>query len=348
MTEIKKEENKLNKKNKKYFIILFTIFICSILIFILNNLFLKINFINYIFYFIIPFLLVLFIIEKIYFKNKKIKNKNEKIIKNNLLEINLQIELLEKNNQEQNEKIKNIEEKINLENYIEKEKIKNKYTEKIKKEEINELIEKKYLLEEMQNHYQKNNLKLHTLLLDKKNILPKLEKLSSIEEKIEELREEEKQLLKDNSSIELAKQILEIAYQKMKENVTPKFTQYLSESVQKITNGNYNKVKMNDEEGLIVEKENGEYISANRLSVGTIDQLYISLRFSMIKELAKENLPILLDEVFAYFDNNRLKNILVYLQENFSDTQILIFTCTNREEKMLENLAIPYHKVNMT
>ena len=348
LTEIKKEENKLNKKNKKYFIILFTIFICSILIFILNNLFLKINFINYIFYFIIPFLLVLFIIEKIYFKNKKIKNKNEKIIKNNLLEINLQIKLLEKNNQEQNEKIKNIEEKINLENYLEKEKIKNKYTEKIKKEEINELIEKKYLLEEMQNHYQKNNLKLHTLLLDKKNILPKLEKLSSIEEKIEELREEEKQLLKDNSSIELAKQILEIAYQKMKENVTPKFTQYLSESVQKITNGNYNKVKMNDEEGLIVEKENGEYISANRLSVGTIDQLYISLRFSMIKELAKENLPILLDEVFAYFDNNRLKNILVYLQENFSDTQILIFTCTNREEKMLENLAIPYHKVNMT
>ena len=178
--------------------------------------------------------------------------------------------------------------------------------------------------------------------------MPKLEKLSSIEEKIEELREEKKQLLKDNSSIELAKQILEIAYQKMKENVTPKFTQYLSESVQKITNGNYNKVKMNDEEGLIVEKENGEYISANRLSVGTIDQLYISLRFSMIKELAKENLPILLDEVFAYFDNNRLKNILVYLQENFSNTQILIFTCTNREEKMLENLAIPYHKVNMT
>ena len=133
----------------------------------------------------------------------------------------------------------------------------------------------------------------------------------------------------------------------MKENVTPKFTQYLSKSVQKITDGNYHKVKINDEEGIMVERENGEYIPANRLSVGTIDQLYVSLRFSMIRELSKENLPIFLDEVFAYFDENRLKNILYYLQENFKDTQIFIFTCTNRETNLLEKMQIPYHKVEM-
>ncbi len=351
--KIIEERKKIKEKNKKYFVLLFIFFIILILLFIFNQLFLKIIQINYILYFFIPFVCCLLVGEKTYFKKiiqKKEKEIQNKKIENNLLEINLQIELLEKNNKEQEEKIKKIQEKNNLENNLEKEKIKNKYINKIKKEEISEIIEKNdiyNLLEEIQNNNQKNNLKLHSLLLDKNSILPKLEKLSSIEEEIEELKEEEKQLLKDNSSIELAKQILEIAYQKMKENVTPKFTQYLSKSVQKITDGNYHKVKINDEEGIMVERENGEYIPANRLSVGTIDQLYVSLRFSMIRELSKENLPIFLDEVFAYFDENRLKNILYYLQENFKDTQIFIFTCTNRETNLLEKMQIPYHKVEM-
>ncbi len=351
--KIIEERKKIKEKNKKYFVLLFIFFIILVLLFIFNQLFLKIIQINYILYFFIPFVCCLLVGEKTYFKKiiqKKEKEIQNKKIENNLLEINLQIELLEKNNKEQEEKIKKIQEKNNLENNIEKKKIKNKYINKIKKEEISEIIEKNdiyNLLEEIQNNNQKNNLKLHSLLLDKNSILPKLEKLSSIEEEIEELKEEERQLLKDNSSIELAKQILEIAYQKMKENVTPKFTQYLSKSVQKITDGNYHKVKINDEEGIMVERENGEYIPANRLSVGTIDQLYVSLRFSMIRELSKENLPIFLDEVFAYFDENRLKNILYYLQENFKDTQIFIFTCTNRETNLLEKMQIPYHKVEM-
>ena len=294
----------------------------------------------------------MFVGEKIYLKKifeKKEKEIQTKEIKNNLLEINLQIELLEKNNKDQEEKIKKIQDKINLENNLEKEKIKNKYRTIIK-EEINELIEKNnifYLIEEMQNNNQKNKLELHTLLLDKKSVMEKIEKLSIVEEKIKQLQEEKEQLLKDNLSIELAKQILEVAYQKMRENVTPRFTQCLSESIQKITDGNYYKVKMNDEEGIMVERKNGEYIPANRLSVGTIDQLYVSLRFSMIKELSKENLPIFLDEVFAYFDQNRLRKVFYYLQENFSNTQIFIFTCTNREANLLEEMHIPYHKIQM-
>ena len=62
-----------------------------------------------------------------------------------------------------------------------------------------------------------------------------------------------------------------------------------------------------------------------------------------IKELSKENIPIILDEPFAYFDDNRLSNILKYLKSNFSDNQIIIFTCSNREEKILNDLRISYN-----
>ena len=98
----------------------------------------------------------------------------------------------------------------------------------------------------------------------------------------------------------------------MKNNVTPKFTKNLSQTINKISNGKYNKVTINDEEGLMVELENGEYITADRLSIGTIDQLYLSLRLGMAEEISGRKMPVILDEAFAYFDDYRLENALKF------------------------------------
>ena len=84
----------------------------------------------------------------------------------------------------------------------------------------------------------------------------------------------------------------------------------------------------------------GNYIPVSKLSIGTIDQLYLSLRLSMAEELSSERLPIILDEAFAYYDEQRLKNILTFISEKYKEHQIIIFTCTDREEKILEKLNI--------
>ena len=111
--------------------------------------------------------------------------------------------------------------------------------------------------------------------------------------------------------------------------------------------GKYSNVKYNDVTGLVVEAENGNYISVEKLSLGTIDQLYLSLRLSIIKELSEETVPILLDESFAYYDNERLKNILKYISEEFKDLQIIIFTCTNREQNLFDELNINYKLITL-
>lgn len=103
----------------------------------------------------------------------------------------------------------------------------------------------------------------------------------------------------------------------MKNSVSPVFTQKLSNSIATITKGKYCKLSFNDEQGLIVELENGNYIPAERLSTGTIDQLYLSLRLAMLDEISNEKVPIILDESFAYYDDERLKNILNYLVNEF-------------------------------
>ena len=75
--------------------------------------------------------------------------------------------------------------------------------------------------------------------------------------------------------------------------------------------------------------------------------MYISLRLSALNEISEETMPIILDEAFAYFDNERLANILKYLKSNFKYNQIIIFTCSKREIDILEQLNIEYNTINL-
>ena len=358
-------KNKSNKKIniKKYILTLFLILIINILIFIFNKNYLKNNLINIFNFLIIPmYLIFIFILEKN--KYKKIKNKinleNEKFqeeinSENEKLnyEINLiskQIELLqeEKNNQE-----KEIEkEQIELDNKIELnlEKLKldfknkldvNKYLEETENNNINSLINKK------QEEVNKSKMDLQAIKIQEENISNKLEDMVNLKEEYDELEEQLQDLEKRNSAINLTKEILTKAYINMKNNITPKFTQNLSYNISKISKGKYSKVGINDEKGLIVENEFGEYIPAELLSIGTIDQLYLSLRLSMIDDMSKEKMPIMLDEAFAYYDDERLENILKFLNDNMNEHQVIIFTCTEREKRILDKLNIEYSLIEL-
>ena len=160
-------------------------------------------------------------------------------------------------------------------------------------------------------------------------------------------KEKSSTLQKINLSFQLAKEILEQSYEKMRNTVTPKFTQELSKNISEITDGKYNKIMFNDEVGLIIELGNGNYVPASKLSIGTIDQLYLSLRLSMAEELSKESLPIILDEAFAYYDEERLENILEYINKKFNNHQMIILTCTDREKKILNNNNIEYNYIEL-
>ena len=289
----------------------------------------------------------------IFFKNK-IKNK---ILEDELEELNKkinkidnEINILNENNYDiKNEKIK-LKEKINLKNNLEKEKIKNKY-KNINKLEIINLINEKNInqkIENIQNMISTYKTNLHKLEIDKENVAPKLDNLSKIEEEIIYYQERLVNIKNKEKSINLAKEVLTNSYQKMKQNITPKLTKQLSENVGIITKGKYLNAIYNEEQGLMVELDNGDYVNANKLSIGTIDQLYMSLRMSMIDDLTQEKLPIIMDESFAYYDNERLKNILIYLSEkNLKNRQVIIFTCTNREKEILENKKIDFNYIEI-
>ena len=346
--KIKKEKNKLNKK-------LILIFILLLIINILQFIFVKNNIFKYVFLLTVPTFLIfwIFFIKN---KNKLIKNieKNKKIIEEKInLEknkLNNEINLIKKNNLELNNEINKLKNNFNLKINLEKEKIKNKYKNKIKNNKINYFLNLENIIfekEKIQKELNDKKIELNYLELDEKNIEPKLEKLSNLEEKLVDNKNKMVNLKKLNFSIELVKNVLTDAYEKMKKSVTPKFSQELSNTISKITNGKYTSIIPNDEQGLLVEIENGSYEPASKLSLGTIDQLYLSLRLSMIEELSEEKMPIILDEVFAYYDDERLKNALLFLKEKCNKHQILIFSCTNREKELLEKLNIDFNYISL-
>ncbi len=323
-------KNKLkNIKLNNYIIILFVLIILNIFNFIL----IKNKLINYLMLLLISIEIIIYFI-----KNKKIKKENQKIEKK-LIVLDGQINLLKENIDKENEEINNKKNKILFN--LEKENIENN---NLKIEEKNK-IEKE--LENSNKKIMEYKIQLNNIKYEENNINEKLEKLISDEEKYEELKEQLNILEEKNKCILATKELLEKAYEKMKINVTPKFTQNLSNIVKNISNGKYTKVMLNEEKGLIVELENGEYISANRLSIGTIDQLYLSLRLSMIDEISEEKMPIILDETFAFFDDERLKNSLLFLIKQSKKHQIIIFTCSYREKQILDTLNIEYNLIEL-
>ena len=267
---IEQHEKKAKTNTKKYLLFIILMVISAILIVALkyNKIALAIGIAFFIFSLIGLAISVIKYNKKMSLEEKKIleevnrQNIQKQEIQNEIAQINTQIELLTKNNNEQIEKIRKQNNTLKLEIQNKKKNIFNKYG---KNEEDYQNLS--YELERLQSNINKSKLELHSLELDKNNIVPKLERVALLEEQLVELKQREQELEKDNEAIELAKEILEIAYKKMKQNITPKLTEELSKNIQKISNGKYSKINLHEEKGIIIEKENGEYIEAEKLSV---------------------------------------------------------------------------------
>ena len=263
-----------------------------------------------------------------------------------------EIEVLKQNKETQRREAEEKEDKLNQEIEKDREELISKYKNNISIGYIEDFLGKNYdeinkEIELKENRINTSKFRMQTMENNTKEINSKIESLANIEEELMGAEEERDELISLNKSYNIAKECLEKAYAQVKENISPKFTQNLSDIISKISNNRYKNVTITDSEGINVEIDDGRYISASRLSVGTIDQMYLSLRLSALNEVSDENMPIILDEVFAYFDNDRLTNILRYIQNNFKDNQIIIFTCSDREKNVLDNLKIDYNLINL-
>ncbi|MDF2586624.1 MAG: hypothetical protein K0S41_465 [Anaerocolumna sp.] len=126
-----------------------------------------------------------------------------------------------------------------------------------------------------------------------------------------------------------------------------KLNNYVSDLSKDFTNNKYESIKVDEKLTVKVGSEN-RFVTLDKLSAGTIEQLYFSIRMAISDLIYGEgNLPILLDDCFVLYDDKRTKATLKALLEKRSG-QVIIFTCHNREKALLDELGAEYHYIELT
>ena len=345
LREILKEENKISKKkNKSMFFLCLFLIIVGIMFFFINYLGKNIILIVGALIIAIGAITTIYdFIKKNMDKKKIVKSKEDLMVKINTIR-----ETVDKLSNE----IKSKEQKIDVQKQIEMENMQREYTTGILKEDSNGVLNISYdriVMEicEKEDKISEAKINLNTVNFEKNRIEKEIKNIGDIEKERKEIDEKRKEIESLEKSIKLAQMCLEDAYEKFKENLGPNLKNNISNTVEKISSGKYNNIYLNDKNELLLELKNGQVIPVDRLSMGTIDQIYLALRFNILKETIKENMPIILDEVFAYYDDERLENVLKFLNKEYTDNQIIILSCSNREKDILYKLKIDYNQIGI-
>ena len=116
-----------------------------------------------------------------------------------------------------------------------------------------------------------------------------------------------------------------------------------SQILSEITGGKYKEVIM-DEELHIFVNTGERTVPAGRLSRGTLEQIYFALRMAAGELFCREETyPVILDDVFGMYDEDRLASVLRWLHKE--NRQVIISTCHKREMEILDKEGIPYQKI---
>lgn len=172
------------------------------------------------------------------------------------------------------------------------------------------------------------------------------EKLASIEEELSLARMHKQEIEEFGYCIKKALDIMEDCGRKVKEDIKPLLAKRTSEITECLTNRYINVVTNIDNGGIVIPIEDGKVVPLTYLSSGTIDQIYLALRLAMTDRLSSKNepLPLILDEVFSQYDDNRLQLAAGCLGNASLDKQIILLTCREHEVKTITN-ALPEHNL---
>lgn len=147
------------------------------------------------------------------------------------------------------------------------------------------------------------------------------------------------------ASYEAAKAGIEQAADQMKSMVAPRISTLSGSYFAGVTGGKYASLDV-DTRMAMSTREDGMTHDLDYLSAGTKDVAYLSLRLALSDLLFGGNgVPMVLDDAFGRLDDARLASALSLLAEAAKRHQLLLLTCTDREEACMKANGISYHKL---
>lgn len=144
----------------------------------------------------------------------------------------------------------------------------------------------------------------------------------------EELQQELRAVAQQWAELTVARNVLERARRRWEEERQPAVVREASDLFAAITGQRYSRIvpQLESDTLKVVEAATGRQKEAGQLSRGTREQLYLALRFGLIRQFATR-LPVVVDEVLINFDAERGARVAEAFGELAATNQVLVFTC---------------------
>lgn len=178
----------------------------------------------------------------------------------------------------------------------------------------------------------------------------KLEYLSECKTKAEALKRvlaENERTQEELDAIDLAQDTMNSLSTSIRDSFGLYLNKTASELISGITGGIY--TSMSIDENLDVYMNTPEkLIPINQVSSGTMDQVYLAVRLAAARLVQNggDIMPLIFDDSFVLYDDDRLKIALKWLVKAY-DNQIIIFTCHQREAQLLTANQVKYNFINI-
>ena len=165
----------------------------------------------------------------------------------------------------------------------------------------------------------------------------------AVELEMNRLTQQKKALEQRGEALSIAMATLEEASKEVQKKLLPVMNSTFTKTFENLTSQRYQDTRAGDQLNIMLHHPDSDLIvPVPALSNGTIDQLYLALRIAVTETVfnIKERLPLILDEPFAQYDDNRTENALKLISELGKKQQVIIFTCKQREVEMIGDLGL--------
>ena len=172
--------------------------------------------------------------------------------------------------------------------------------------------------------------------------------LENLTEQMAELQQEtleEQHAREDRDALELAAETMSRLAARMSKTMEHTLDKEMSGILAQITGNVHEQLQVTDGQGIVLA-EQMQKRTPEAYSQGTMQQAYFSYRMAAGHMLMKEEpLPFLLDETFANYDEERLRQTLRWLAEQ--ENQIFLFTCRETEMRLLTEEDILFASIRL-
>jgi len=174
----------------------------------------------------------------------------------------------------------------------------------------------------------------------KREMLEQSQRLEELQQEREILQAKAQNLAERWTSLRICQWVIEQVSRKYEQERQPEVLRLASAYFASITNQRYQRVYAPiGMQQIKIEAENGEVLEPPQLSQGTLEQLYLAIRFALAKQIAQEKveIPIFADDILVNFDRFRLANTVELIQEISASHQIILLTCHQRIANLFDS-----------